>query len=272
MKKKVCVTDYEYISDKVPAAFDNYKIAVLSDLHCKRIGRDNKRLINKVNDIAPDLIICAGDMVTDNAKRMNVTYGLLQNLSERYNIIYAYGNHELKLRINPRAHDRFISYINDVKNLGINVLNNTSFELSKDNEHIHIFGLNINRRFYTKIWKKVYMGNDYLDKLVGKPDNDELNILIAHNPEYFNNYSDWGADIVFSGHIHGGMVVLPYIGGVIAPSYRLFPYYDFGKYENDDSTMFLSRGLGSHTIPLRIFNPPEIMNITLRRTEDGHSC
>ena len=84
--------------------------------------------------------------------------------------------------------------------------------------------------------------------------------------------SDWGADIVLSGHIHGGMVVLPYIGGVIAPSYRLFPHYDFGKYEKDKSTMYLSRGLGSHTIPLRIFNPPEIMNITLRRTENGHSC
>lgn len=270
--KKVCVTDYEYFSDKVPASFDNYKITVLSDLHCKRIGRNNRRLINKVNEIDPDLIICAGDMVTDNARRMNVTYDLLQNLSERYKIIYAYGNHELKLRTNPKTHDIFISYINAVKKLGINVLNNSSFQLSKDNETVQIYGLNISRKLYTKVWKKAHMREDYLDRLIGKTDEDMLNILIAHNPEFFDNYTDWGADIIFSGHVHGGMVVLPYIGGVIAPSYRLFPHYDFGKYEKDKSTMYLSRGLGSHTIPLRIFNPPEIMNITLRRTENGHSC
>ncbi len=272
MKKKICITDYEYFSDKVPLSFDNYRIAVLSDLHCNRIGRANKRLICKINDINPDVIICAGDMVSDNARRMNITYELLKKLSKKYSIIYAYGNHELKLRTNPRAHVRFMSYINSVKVLGITVLNNTSVYLSKNDESIRVFGLNISHRFYNKIWRRVYMGSNYLNGLAGKPDNSKLNILIAHNPEYFDNYSEWGADLVFSGHIHGGQVVLPYIGGVIAPSYKLFPYYDFGKYEQDGATMFLSRGLGSHTIPLRIFNPPEIMNITLRRTENGHSC
>lgn len=87
--------------------------------------------------------------------------------------------------------------------------------------------------------------------------------MIAHNPEYFPAYAEWGADLVLSGHVHGGLMRLPFLGGVIAPSMKLFPKYDGGVFEEHGSTMILSRGLGTHTLPIRIFNPGELVVIRL---------
>ena len=89
-------------------------------------------------------------------------------------------------------------------------------------------------------------------------------LLLAHNPEYLTAYAGWGANLVLSGHIHGGIMILPFLGGVIAPSYELFPKFDFGKFTEKNCEMVLSRGLGTHTINIRIFNKPEISVITLK--------
>ena len=111
------------------------------------------------------------------------------------------------------------------------------------------------------------MAEDYLNTTIGKTRRGRCNILIAHNPDYFEEYSDWGADLVLSGHIHGGIMRLPVLGGVIAPSYRLFPKYDGGIFKEKNSTMLLSRGIGSHTIPLRFFNPAELHAVTIKPAE-----
>jgi predicted MPP superfamily phosphohydrolase len=99
---------------------------------------------------------------------------------------------------------------------------------------------------------------------IGSKEQENFQILIAHNPIYFKNYAEWGADLVVSGHVHGGIVRLPLIGGVISPAIALFPRYDGGKYEQNGSTMVLSRGLGTHTIHVRVFNPGEVCVIRVR--------
>lgn len=266
MGTRIDITEYEYASDKVPGGFDGCKIAVLSDLHCNRIGRRNELLIEHIDAISPDIIICAGDMVSDNARHMKVTLRLMRRLSLKYdNIYYACGNHELRLFINPVTNSLYRKYCRRLRRMGVIFLNNRSAYLERGGQRIRITGLNISRQYYNKIWNRIDMPAGYVDLLVGKCDEDVLEILIAHNPDYFKRYAQWGADVVFSGHVHGGIVVLPFIGGVIAPTLRLFPKYDFGRFEYGESVMFLSRGLGSHTIPVRIFNNPEIMSVTLRR-------
>ena len=103
-----------------------------------------------------------------------------------------------------------------------------------------------------------------MKKTLPEPDRSKCNILIAHNPDYFEEYAKWGADLVLSGHVHGGIMRLPFLGGVIAPSYKLFPKYDGGVFHIGKSTMLLGRGMGSHTIPFRFFNPGELYEVTLR--------
>lgn len=93
------------------------------------------------------------------------------------------------------------------------------------------------------------------------------NILLAHNPNYFPVYARWGADLTFSGHIHGGMIRLPLVGGLLSPETLLFPKYDGGSYQIEDKTMILSRGLGRGSMGLRLFNPPEIVTVILAGKE-----
>ena len=108
------------------------------------------------------------------------------------------------------------------------------------------------------------MEQGHLEKHIGKANAQFCNILIAHNPEYFKEYADWGADFVLSGHVHGGIMRLPLLGGVISPSYKLFPKYDGGVFREGKSTMLLGRGMGSHTLPFRFFNPAELLVVTLK--------
>ncbi len=263
MAKKIDITNYVYTSPKVTDDFNGYKIVLLSDLHCKEIGFDNSILIEEINRIKPDSIMVAGDMLVDNGRKMDVSERLFEKLAKKYDIYYACGNHELKLGINPKTSKRYKEYRSYLRSLGVNYLNNKTVIIKRGNSAIKVNGINIKKKYYNKIWNKVKMHNEYPGELLGGSHNDMLEILLAHNPEYFKAYAGWGADIVMSGHVHGGIMVLPFIGGVIAPSLRLFPYYDFGEFHEDDSVMYLSRGLGAHTIPLRIFNRPEIVTITL---------
>lgn len=280
MKNRLCVNKYEYFTDKISEAFDGFTFAVLSDLHCCSIGRNNELLIKAVNDINPDVILCTGDMVTNNAKKMGVVIRLFKRLCKKYTVYYAIGNHEAELLENPRSHEKYISYSRALKRLGVIFLDNNSDRIIKDTDYINIYGLNLEKKYYHRIWKKVDLSVGNIKSIFkGCGKDDKLNILLAHNPEYHRLYAGWGADIVLSGHVHGGMVVLPVIGGVISPSYELFPHYDFGKFvenkkscgcmrasEAEESTMYLSRGLGWHTLPVRLFNPPEMLCITLRRS------
>lgn len=271
MRTRIDITEYDYSSHKVPAEFDGFKILVLSDLHCNRIGKHNNILINEIDKINPDIIVCAGDMVSDNARHMKVTLKLMRRLAKKYHIYYACGNHELRLFINPITNRMYRRYCMRLKKMGIALINNKSVSIVKNGEKIRLTGLGISRQYYNKIWNRINMPVGYIDMLAGKSSADILEILVAHNPDYFDSYAEWGADIVLSGHVHGGIMVLPYVGGVIAPSLRLFPKYDFGRFEKKGSVMYLSRGLGSHTIPIRIFNNPEIMSITLRRKQNGNT-
>ena len=118
-------------------------------------------------------------------------------------------------------------------------------------------------RMYYKRFRKIKMEDTYLKDVIGTPKKDVYEILLAHNPEYFEEYAAWGADLVLSGHVHGGIMRLPVLGGVISPKLVLFPKYDGGRFEEKNATMILSRGLGMHTLPIRIFNPAELVVIHL---------
>ena len=257
--------EYEIESDKVmkPCRF-----VLLSDLHNKSYGKDQKRLVDKISSISPDAILVAGDMLTA-AKRQpyEVTLSLMRQLSSRYKIYYGMGNHEHHLKRCPEQYGTvYDDYVAELTKMGILPLLNENTYLPEVN--VAICGALIDKCFFKK-FRKFPMDEQYLSKILGEPRESACQILIAHTPQYFEEYAAWGADIVVSGHVHGGIMKLPVLGGVLSPNLTLFPKYDGGKFVRGKSTMILSRGLGTHTIPIRVFNPGELVTITLT---PGRTC
>ena len=104
----------------------------------------------------------------------------------------------------------------------------------------------------------------YKDSVDGKNSLNTFTILLSHRPEKFDTYVEQSLDLVFTGHAHGGQVRFPFIGGLVAPSQGWFPKYTAGLFEAGDTTMVVNRGIGNSLFPLRIFNRPEIIEMTLK--------
>ena len=233
------------------------RAAMISDLHNKRFGRDNEQLLEAIRVQKPDVIFSAGDIMTARPRaKQDVAIRFLEALSGEYPVYYANGNHEHRIKLYPKTyHDMAQTYAKELERLGIEPMVNVHERLGEAG--ITVYGLEMDARFY-KRFRHTRMEESYLKSVLGEPDEDSYTVLLAHNPDYFPEYATWGADLVLSGHVHGGLVRVPFWGkGVVSPSLRLFPKYDGGVFSEEDKTMVLSRGLGLHTIPLRLFNPAE---------------
>lgn len=254
---------YTICHEKIGKEANGMKIAFLSDLHNNCYGKGNSKLLQAIQDEKTDLILIGGDMlIGKNGNYMDNACTLLQNLSMQFPVYYANGNHESRMKFNPdKYEDRYRTYEKQLQSMGIKMLCNESITLSK--EHIVITGLELDEYYYQK-GKKVVMGESDMEDFVGASDKDNFQILLAHHPEFFEEYNKWGANLILSGHNHGGMVRIPLLGGVISPQYQLFPKYDGGIYKKDGNQMILSRGLGTHTIKIRLFNTPELCMIELK--------
>lgn len=253
--------EYEVKSEKIAKPC---KFVLLSDLHNKSYGDNNRRLIKRIDSISPDAILVAGDMLTaTKGKSFENALSLMKQLSAAYPVYYGMGNHEYRLGLYPEQYgDMYERYMAGLKAAGIEPLINQNTYLPSYN--IAVCGAQIDKEYYRR-FSECSMKEDYLLKVLGEPREDSCQILIAHNPLYFKEYAAWGADVVVSGHVHGGIMRLPVFGGVLSPNLSLFPKYDGGRYEQGGATMILSRGLGTHTIPLRIFNPGELVVLKMRK-------
>ena len=239
------------------------KFVLISDVHNKVYGNKNDKVISTVKKINPDFIILAGDLVTAK-EHEDMTPGieLVKALSRNYKIYYGLGNHESKIKsCRDRFGDKFDILKSSLKGKNIFVLENESAEIPEYN--IRVTGLALDLQYFAH-FKKRELSKNYMTQTVSLPAKHQCNILIAHNPDYFEDYAKWGADLVLSGHVHGGIMRIPFLGGVLAPSYRIFPKYDGGVFKEGKSVMLLGRGLGSHTIQLRFFNPAELYEVTLK--------
>ena len=259
---KIDVSKYEVASSKVPKAFDGFKILQLSDLHNRRFNKNNKKIVKTIEKQKPDIIVMTGDMVSSNSTGFSNFFSLVEELDGKYPIYYIFGNHEQRLSVEKQA-----IIIGKLREYGVKVLNNQHESITKNDESIEIFGLKQELIYYTNYLKSKktysYETKD-MENAIRKADSKKFNILLAHNPLYFETYEKWGADLVFSGHVHGGIIQIPFIGGFLSPERKLFPKYSGGEYEINDSKMIVSRGLGYTKINLRFFNNPEICVVELK--------
>jgi len=235
------------------------RAVVLADLHNKCYGKNNEQLLAAVKDCKPDFILVAGDIPTaKKGKGLEIAISLMSELAKDYPVYYASGNHEHRMKLYPETYgDMGERYEEALREAGVHRLVNEHISLEENG--IQIYGSEIDKSFYKRFGVQP-MGADYMESILGKSGKGQYTVLIAHNPDYFPQYAAWGADLVLSGHIHGGIVRVPIWGkGVVSPNVRLFPKYDGGIFKEDKSAMLLSRGLGMHTIPVRLFNPGELL-------------
>lgn len=234
------------------------RAVLLADLHNKCYGKGNRILVEAIREQKPDVILIAGDILTARpGKSLEPALHFLRELAEEFPVYYGNGNHEQRLKLYPQVYGNMAEeYGQALKEMGIEPLVNSHVNLTESG--ITVYGAEISKEYYRR-FKKTPMEKEYLGKLLGIPDNSRYTVLLAHNPDYFSDYAQWGADLTAAGHVHGGVIRIPFLGkGVISTSLRFFPKYDGGIFKDGESTMLLSRGLGMHTIPIRLFNPGEL--------------
>ena len=246
-------------SKKIPKAFDGFKILQLSDFHSKRFGFGNAYLIHKIDELSPDIIIMTGDMVSREDMSLKTFYRLAQAIGNRYEVYYTVGNHELDIN-----DDELAKMFRTLRHYGIHILNNEKVPLVRDDAEINLYGMWYGLHYYKNANGNYHKHLDFdsaeMLRLLGKNSTDTYSILMTHNPLDFRIYADWGADLTFSGHVHGGVIRLGRFGGLFSPGRLFFPEFYEGEYLIGDSKLIVSRGIGG----FRLFNRPAIVLATLK--------
>lgn len=249
------VKKYEIKTEKTSASF---RAVLLSDLHNKTFGKDNEKLIKLVKEQNPDVIFTVGDFVTRIESDREIACNLLKALTEIAPVYSSLGNHE-------RSYYDYDGLIKDMRESGITLLDNELTEVELGGDTIIVGGLSDYPYYDSEAPDYDNECRHFLDKFIER-ESDNFSILLAHEPEFFM----WGLDekkldLMLSGHTHGGVIRLPFIGGLLAPNQGFFagqknilPKYTKGIYESDTATMLITAGLSSEKILPRFNNPPEV--------------
>lgn len=242
-------TRYELDFAALPEAFDGFTVAQISDWHNADFGGAQDAAIERLKLEAPDLIALTGDLVDANHTDIDAALAFVETIIDIAPCCYITGNHEGWLD------DRdYAAMESSLKQLGVTVLHNEAVAFRRDGAEIALVGLD-DPGFGSRLSAK------QIDSL--SPEG-VFTVLLSHRPEYFEAYVRSGADLILSGHVHGGQFRLPFVGGVIGPYYTFFPQYDAGLFRDGDSVMVVSRGLGNSVVPVRFNNQPEIVLISLK--------
>lgn len=261
------VTKYRICSQKLNGIKREKKIIFLSDLHNRMYGEENERLLESIRNQHPDLILIGGDMLVRKAgNSYDKTVHFLAKLPGICPVYCANGNHEQKLKELPDKYEQsYEEYKKALTASGIHMLENASETVKLDEVPVKLSGLEIPLGAYARFGKKELSLKEITDR-IGEH-GDDYQILLAHHPGYMKEYLAYGADLILGGHYHGCVVQLPGIGGVISTNFTLFPKYSGGIYQEGEQTAVVSRGLGTHSVPLRLWNWPELIVLELSGNE-----
>lgn len=238
-------------------------LVFLSDLHDNTFGEKNEKLLKEIKRIHPDAVLIGGDtMVTKPGHAdLSRTKELLQGISRlSCPVFYANGNHEQRMQrdrgVYGSMYDEFRKLLEEYQ---VNYLQNKTVQWRDD---IAVSGVDIARKYYQDFHPDS-MVPSYLARRLGKAESERFQILLAHSPLFFDAYAGWGADLSLAGHFHGGTIRLPGLGGVMTPQYQFFHPFCGGVFEQNGRWMLVSRGLGTHSINIRIGNRPQLAVIRL---------
>ncbi len=242
-------------SDDLPAEFDGFSIAHISDLHNAEFGKDNEKLISILREENPNIIALTGDLIDSNHTNIEIALSFVRQAVEIAPCYYVTGNHEAWI---GSQYDEMKAAL---EKMGVVVLEDEAVKLEYGGASIQLIGLN-DPAFAER---EASLAKSILETKLSQVNiEDGYTVLLSHRPEHFKVYQEKSIDLVLSGHAHGGQFRLPFIGGIIAPDQGFFPQYDAGRYTEKETTMVVSRGIGNSIIPVRLNNRPEIGVVELK--------
>lgn len=254
---RLTVSEYEIPTDKLTRPV---RVVQLSDLHNKRFGPENRRLIRAVEALGPDFVVCTGDLEDRRQPYNPATARFLGELAKRSPVFFVYGNQEMRGGFREKL-------ARDLTARGVQVLENAKEQIMVDGQALTVIGLENYIRRSRRYTREVNCPELFRGAA-------GFVLLLSHYPQYFDRmepgcaYSDLPADLILTGHAHGGLIRL-FGRGLIAPGQGLFPDRTAGRFEKNGVTMIISRGLGNSGLPFRINNPPEIVAVTLAPSGEG---
>ena len=245
------------------------KAVFLSDLHNHVYGENNHKLVEAIRLEYPDYILIGGDMlVGKDGEGYQDALTFVKQLSKICPVYYANGNHEQRMKEIPENYSAsYEEYKKELVLAGIIFLENDSVYLKWPGINIKLTGLEIPLRCYTHFHKE-HLDEIEIIERIGLRENGVYEIVMAHNPSYMNVYKQRGADLILSGHLHGGIVRIPGVAGAISPSFEIFPKYSGDHYHEKETDIVVSKGLGTHTFNIRLFNPAELIVLNFK----GDTC
>lgn len=262
------IKKYEIVSSKIKEG--EIRFAFLSDLHGLEFGEDNSELLHAVRGFSPDAVLCTGDMlVRSEPETLGTAKALLKKLAEEFPVYLSLGNHEYKLLVSEAyesMRETYKAYEQELEAGGIHILHNQCMEATIKENRIGVYGLELPLCYYDKFFSQK-LTEEEITGFLGERKN-EFSILLAHNPRYGKSYFSWGADLILSGHYHGGVVRFGENIGLVSSHLRIFPPFCCGKFTRGEQNMIVSAGLGEHTIPVRFHNPRELICITVKSPKE----
>ncbi len=244
------VEPVELFFESLPPQFDGLRVAELSDLHGRSFGKNNVRLLRTLQKARPDMICICGDLF-DEKTDLTMLEPLLTGLTDIAPVYYVTGNHEWQVK-NLRE------ILQKMRAWGVTVLENEGRVLSRGGAEMVVAGVHdpcgpYDMKTPAALVRELRsaQGNDFI-------------LMLSHRNDELAMWSQLGVQLVLSGHCHGGVVRLPFVGGVFGTRRELFPEYDAGVYRQDGTTLFVSRGLGYTNVHFRLFNRPHVPIMILR--------
>lgn len=258
---KYCLSlsNYNIESDKITAPI---RILQISDLHNSIFGKNNQKLIDTAMNQSPDIILLTGDLINSDEENIDIVVSLIKKLSDIAPVYMSLGNHEVEYQ---RIYDKDIESV--FAKAGACVLDKNYIDLEIKGQSVRLGGI---YGYYlpAKYLKTKEADVEECNFLKDFQNTDHYTILMSHIPVCWllnDGLDEWNIDAVFSGHAHGGEIILPLIGGLYAPDFGYFPGNLHGSYysENKEKVLILSKGLGTADKVPRFNNTPEVVIVNL---------
>ncbi len=249
------INEYTIKSERLPSEFSGFRIAQISDLHNAEFGDNNAELVEKLQTAEPDIILLTGDLIDSRKTKIAVAVQFASACVKLAPTYYVSGNHE--------SRGGYETLKEGLVSVGVTILEDAETFIEKDGARIRFMGV-MDPAFRKNVYETE---TEYMKQTLSNFSWDaEYTVLLSHRPELFTCYAEVGADLIFSGHAHGGQFRLPFVGGMFAPDQGFFPSYDAGLHTQEQTNMLVSRGLGNSLFPFRVNNRPEIVVATLFNT------
>lgn len=250
------ISYYTSSKPEVPEEFDGFKIVQISDTHNKDFGT---QLTEKIRNEEPDIIVMTGDLIDRNRTDIPVGIATLEDVIDVAPIYFISGNHEVDFG----EYDYLKS---ELDRIGVVNLDNSYENIVRGDSEIGLIGLEDTQFIACEDIQEAGSRKEVITGIINQLIDEsaaDFTIVLSHRAELMRMYAQTTADLVLTGHAHGGQIRLPLIEGLYAPTQGFLPDYTSGLYEEMNTQMIVSRGLGNSVFPFRINNRPELVVVEL---------